>query len=269
MKKIYLSFITCGVLGIVLLNSNAGGPASNGNRATGAPGDGSSTCMTCHNNTGTFGDVTIDLAFVDKNGNPKSEYVPDSTYDIKVTVNNEMGTPAGYGFQMICLDSSEANHDGWSSPSANAQLTTSAGRNYVEHDGISSSNEFTVKWTAPAAGAMYVTFYVGGNAVNEASGNSGDRAGLNEFTFSEVEGEEPNSVVELSQKGLSVYPNPTAGLVNIVNDKNASIHVFNTEGKLVQLETTNTNQIDLTNQPTGFYMLINPETGKSQKVFKL
>ena len=78
MKKIYLSLITCGVLGIVLLNSNAGGPASNGNRATGAPGDGSSTCVTCHNSGGAFGNVTIDMSMKDANGNVKTEYIADS-----------------------------------------------------------------------------------------------------------------------------------------------------------------------------------------------
>jgi hypothetical protein len=269
MKKIYLSILSCGAIGIILLASNAGGPASSGNRATGAPGDGSSTCVTCHNSGGAFGNVSIEMLMTDVNGNAKADYIADSVYDITITVTNAMGTPAGYGFQMICLDGDDENYNGWANASSNAQLSTSAGRNYIEHDGISTSNEFSVEWTAPTVLTGDVTFYIGANAVNGASGNSNDNAALADFIVSEIEGEEPNSVVELNQEGLAVYPNPTTGVINIGNDQNASIQVFNTEGKLLQLETLNTNQIDLTNQPTGFYMLINKETGSSQKVSKL
>ena len=271
-KKIYISLLSCGVLGLVLLNSNAGGPANSGNRATGAPGDGSSSCVTCHNNSGVFGDVTIDLSFVDANGNTKTEYIPDSAYDLTITVNNEMGTPAGYGFQMICLDSALDNYDGWSNPSSNAQLTTSAGRNYVEHDGMSTTNEFTVEWTAPAEGTQYVTFYVGANAVNGVSGNSGDKAGLNEFTFSEAEGDgggDPNSVDELDVNHFMVYPNPTSGLINVDAKNTTSFLIYNSQGQVIELNHAGGNQIDLSNQPTGFYIIENSESGQSQKVFKL
>ena len=88
-------------------------------------------------------------------------------------MSNSAGTPDGYGFSMICLDANDNNYNGWANASSNAQLSTSAGRNYVEHDGISSSNEFTVDWTAPSASTGDVTFYVGANAVNGADGNSG------------------------------------------------------------------------------------------------
>ncbi len=269
MKKIYLSILSCAAIGIILLTSNAGGPANSGNRATGAPGDGSSTCVTCHNSGGAFGNVSIDMLMTDVNGNIKTDYIADSMYDITITVNNAMGTPAGYGFQMICLDGDDDNYNGWANASSNAQLSTSAGRNYAEHDGISTSNVFSLEWAAPSATTGDVTFYIGANAVNGASGNSNDNAALADFTFSEIEGEEPNLVVELNQEGFSVFPNPTAGVINIGNDQTALIQVFNTEGKLVQLETITTNQIDLTNLPTGFYILINKETASSQKVFKL
>ena len=195
-----MTLLGCAVIGITLLTSNASGPASNGNRATGAPGDGSNTCVSCHNGNGNFGNVSIDLSMTDQNGNLKSEYVPDSVYEIKVTVNNSMGSPAGYGFQMICLDSDDDNYDGWDNPSSNAQLSTSASRDYVEHDGISSSNEFTVDWTAPSEGSGEITFYVGANAVNGTGGTDMDRAAIDNFSFDEKEEEgDPNSIEEVGK----------------------------------------------------------------------
>jgi hypothetical protein len=269
MKKIYLSLITCGVLGIVLLNSNAGGPASNGNRATGAPGDGSSTCVTCHNSGGAFGNVTIDMSMKDANGNVKTEYIADSVYEIKITVSNSAGTPDGYGFSMICLDANDNNYNGWANASSNAQLSTSAGRNYVEHDGISSSNEFTVDWTAPSASTGDVTFYVGANAVNGADGNSGDKAALDDFTISETEGQGPNAVNEIEEDQFAVFPNPTNGLVTIEGTDLGTLVVLNSEGQLIQSGTQGSNTIDVSNQPTGFYLIQDKATGKSQKIFKL
>ena len=47
----------------LLLTSNSSGPASNGNRATGAPGD-ATMCTSCHTG-GSFGTVDIDLNVLD------------------------------------------------------------------------------------------------------------------------------------------------------------------------------------------------------------
>ena len=97
-----------------------------------------------------LGNVSIDFEMTNASGAVVDAYKPDSVYSVKISVNNSMGTPAGYGFQMICLDdANDDNISGWSNPSSNAQLSTSAGRNYVEHDGISSTNVFAVDWTAP------------------------------------------------------------------------------------------------------------------------
>ena len=269
MKKIYLSLISFCALGVVLLMSNAGGPASNGNRATGAPGDGSNTCVSCHNSGNSFGSVSIDLTMTDANGNVKSEYIADSVYEVKVTVTEEMGSPAGYGFSMICLDAEDDNYNGWSDPSSNAQLSTSSSRNYVEHDGISSSNEFTVDWTAPSVSKGDFSFYIGANAVNGASGNNGDNAALKDFTFSETEAEEPNSIDEIDQNRFVVYPNPTNGILTIESKINTDFVIFNSQGQLVAEYYSNSGQIDLGNLPSGFYMIMDAETGLSQKVYKL
>jgi len=59
---------------------------------------------------------------------------------------------------------------------------------------------------------------------------------------------------------ISVYPNPTEGLVNIVlnNDDNSEIKVYNLIGETVQVfENIKTNrfEVDMTNQPNGVYFV--------------
>ncbi|GAB5539915.1 MAG: hypothetical protein Salg2KO_20180 [Salibacteraceae bacterium] len=273
--KSRIFFGTLVILGsIIILQSNAGGPASNGNRATGAPGDGSSTCQTCHSG-GSFGTVSIDFELLDSSSNDTDTYIPGATYEIKVAVTASMGTPNGYGFQMICLDKEQNAYDGWSNNSANSQLSTANGRAYVEHDGISDTNVFTVEWTAPDSSAGDVRFYIGANAVNGNGTNSGDQAALRNIKIDIAEeDEEPidstNSISTILTQPLKVFPNPTTGLLNIDKKSNATtVDIYSTAGQFIDSRTVHGAQIDLTDQPAGFYLIKDSETGEQTKVFKL
>lgn len=264
------SALLLGCASFILFQSNAGGPAQNGNRATGAPGDGSSTCESCHNNNGSFGNVSIDFEMTNASGAAVTEYKPDSVYSVKITVNNSAGSPAGFGFQMICLkDANDGNLQGWSNPSANAQLSTSAGRNYVEHDGISTTNIFTVDWTAPSESTGDVTFYLGANAVNGADGNAGDRAKIDKFTIAEANGDSVStSVREFILNEFSVFPNPVKDNIRIAGlSPGSPISIYSALGTLLRSERLNNEILNLSDLESGIY-IIQTESG-AKRILKL
>lgn len=248
--------------GTILLQSYSSGPAASNARATGAPGDGASTCVTCHNSGGSFGTINIDLEIEDDNGNAVTEYKADSSYLMTVTVNNSMGSPAGYGFQMICLeDDGNSNVPGWSNPSSNAQLSVSAGRNYVEHDGMSTSNEFSVHWTAPAAGMGDLTFYIGANAVNGNGQNSGDRAALTSVTISEIPsdtGDTTSGIFDVpTEASWSVFPNPAHEVIQVSGlPFQAQVAIYDVRGVRVRAASLQGNgQLALGDLEPGLYFV--------------
>ncbi len=63
-----------------------------------------------------------------------------------------------------------------------------------------------------------------------------------------------SSIDEETPFEISVYPNPTNGLVNIQSSVPVNIVVYNVVGEKI-LTATNTKQIDLSNQPRGIYMV--------------
>lgn len=277
MKRAFtLSLSIIAISGIILLQSYSSGPAANNTRATGAPGDGVNTCVTCHNSGGPFGTINIDVEVEDGQGNPVTEYIPDATYKMTVTVNNSSGDPHGYGFQMVCLKTDgNVNVPGWSNPSDNAQLESSGGRNYVEHHEISETNVFTVDWTAPDAGTGTVKFYVGGNAVNGNGQNTGDRAALASLEMDEMETDTTDTttgVIMLNTvaKQWSIYPNPAANVVHISGvSTNTVARVYNMHGEEILTGGFNVRSLKIEDLPRGYYFIrIDGQPG-IQKFLKL
>lgn len=207
------------ILGLTVFMGNSGGRAAAANQGnTGAPGDNSQTCKSCHNSTSIQVDLTIDL--FDQNGNSIAAegYVPGETYEVRVSLNPLAGSPAGYGFQLMALNGEAGVNapqaTNWSNPGSNVKISTinSTGRVYAEHKGVSSSNLFVLDWTAPAGGGP-VTFYACGNGVNGNSGDSGDGAGCNTLTILEQQGSGFAGVNLLSEPLF--FPNPVEDALQI------------------------------------------------------
>ena len=265
MKKNYFAFSSVVLIAIVtLLQSNASGPASNGNRATGAPGDGASTCVTCHSGGG-FGNVSVLVELKDSENNTVTEYVPEQLYDVDVTVTNSAGNPAGYGFQVISM-SGNTSLNSFSDPGNGVKLSTSSSRQYAEHNSPNSGGSFTLKWTAPSPGTGDVDFYFGANAVNGNGNNGSDNATIGDVTFSEIIGDttdttgngEPQGLSELSfnENSLSVYPNPAQNLVFVEGyTANGTINIYTINGSLVKSVVLNQNQFDVSELEAGIYFI--------------
>lgn len=265
MKKNYFAFSSIVFIGIVtLLQSNASGPASNGNRATGAPGDNGSTCVTCHSG-GSFGTVSVLVELKDSENNTVTEYVPEQLYDVDVTVTNSAGSPAGYGFQMISMNGNTSLNS-FSDPGTGVRLSTSSSRQYVEHNQANAGGQFSFKWLAPEPGTGDVDFYFGANAVN-GNGNTGsDNATIGDISFAEVAGdttdttgnEEPEGLIELSinENVLSVYPNPAQNVLFVEGyTTNGTVNVYSINGVLIKTAVLSQDQLNVSELEAGIYSI--------------
>ena len=85
-------------------------------------------------------------------------------------------------------------------------------------------------------------------------------------------GGDGSSINELNQLSLSVYPNPTVDYLILDMDSkgiNAQYAIINNEGKLVEQNSlANNNQIDVSNLPSGNYVLsVKSNEGVANKTF--
>jgi hypothetical protein len=188
----YVAVLFVSALLYILFTSSSGGRATAANSGnTGAPNE-TSTCVNCHNANTAYGTVTITIqVFQVGTTTPVTTYLPNTAYDMRVTVQNSAGSPVGYGFQMTALTTpGNLPLGGYSNLASNVKqkLMTSGtwnGRTYVEHSGVTANNQFNFRWTSPAAGTGAVRFYASGNAVNGNNGTSGDRSGVSSLTLQE------------------------------------------------------------------------------------
>lgn len=267
MKNNYLLPIGVLVLaGGILFQSNSSGPANNGNRATGAPGDGASTCVTCHSG-GSFGNVNIGLTINTDSGNAVTEYMPGATYSLQVDVSATSGTPSGYGFQMIALqDDGDDPTNSFQNAGSGVQLSTTSGRQYAEHTAASATGTFNVDWVAPSAGAGDVTIYIGANAVNGNGINGGDNAALFDLTISEMGGDttdttgngDPNGLFASPEAPkLNVFPNPAVGVLQVqgasVDLETAEIYALN--GQRIKTVDFKDGHVNVSDLESGVYLL--------------
>ena len=71
------------------------------------------------------------------------------------------------------------------------------------------------------------------------------------------------SVSDLSLNGISVYPNPTEGMVHIKGKESVdAIRLFNISGQIIK-EVVNANSIDISSQRSGLYMIEIEDQGKT------
>ena len=171
---------------IFAANSNGRATAANAGN-TGAPGE--NTCGQCHNGGNYNASVTVQM-FAQGATVPTTQFFPGNTYTVKVTVNNAMGNPFGYGFQLTALTDAESSPiSGYSSLASNVKQKTITvqnafnGRTYLEHNGVTSNNVFQFNWTAPQTLNEAVTFYASGNVVNGTGSISGDATNSTSLTI--------------------------------------------------------------------------------------
>ena len=167
--------------GFLTLSNSGGRAAATGLGNTGAPGDqymGQNPiyCNNCHGGNAYIPQANI--AVLDSATNlPVSSYIPNTTYKIVTTVSSTLGTPNRYGFQLCATKGTTTSGiNTWHNPSANARITTTNGKTYVEHNLNSTSGVFNVYWKSPVSGTGKVNFYSCGVASNGNGNDNGDGA---------------------------------------------------------------------------------------------
>lgn len=265
-NKFTFSVISCVFLVVLMANSSGRGNVS-GQAVTGAPGDSNNTCATsgCHS-SGAFS-PEANLIVNDANGNTVTSFFPGETYDVNLTIQTS-GNPSAFGFQMVALLGDNSPATNWSDIGNNMQIVTLGGRDYIEHDAPSSSNEFTAKWTAPEAGSGEVTFYYAANAVNGNGSPSGDGATNSSFVLNES----TTSSNDLDLEYISVFPNPARTFITISGQKSEyEYSLFNLKGQQIMTskfsgETT----LDISQLEIGLYFIMIENEGDiiTKKVIK-
>lgn len=255
------------IAGGILFQSNSSGPAASGSRATGAPGDGATTCVTCHSGGG-FGTVNIDFTINTDSGNAVTSYMPGATYTLEVNVSSSSGTPSGYGFQAISLiDAANNPTNSFQNPGSGVRLSTTASRQYAEHNTTSSTGNFSVDWVAPAAGSGDVTFYLGANAVNGNGINGGDNAALLDLTITELGGdtadtsgnEDPNGIFNIPvAQQLKVFPNPASDVLHVkgLKENAQRIELYSLSGQSIKQFEIAGGLIQVSDLEPGMYFLL-------------
>jgi len=270
LKFTYLLF-SLSLVGVVFLSlANSGGRAAAQNAGnTGAPGDANVTCGGCHA-TNSQVQISIDMNLKDENGDDvMTEYTPGSTYDLNVIINNEMGSPSVYGFQLLALkaplDEAGDETSDYSEISANAQksFASSTARSYLEHKGASISNEFSAKWTAPEIGSGPVSFYFCGNGADDSGNTQGDNIACSKIQFDEKKISNVNTISGVST--VRAFPNPTSDQMTLEITSNESVEsqmtIMNLAGQQFQsrqinlVSGVNTITVDLNNFNNGIYFL--------------
>lgn len=178
-------------------HSSSNGP---GGGYTGAPSEGD--CTSCHAGTlRTAGAKWGRIRLIDNfTGNG---YIPDSTYTLAVSYR-ESGR-SKFGFQITCLNSSNAPAGTFTATSTRAQRVTrtinSLTREYIEQSssgtsGVTSdSTIWFFSWKAPSTNQGNLTFYVALNATNSNGQNSGDSIYTKRFTVG------PSSLLPTAKAG--------------------------------------------------------------------
>ncbi len=290
-KFIYTVFALA-ALGFLFISSSGGRAAAQNWGNTGAPGDQvltngqPRTCVSCHNNSAAI-QVTVEIDVKDQDGMSVNSmgYIPGETYQVEVNVITAVGSPGGFGFQILCLNAEEGVEgpevSNWSNASSNAQIATAGntGRTYVEQNGLSSTSSFTADWVAPEVGSGVITFYSCGNGVNSNMANTGDGAACTTLTLEEIP---PVSTSELTQKTThKIFPNPTSNEFHLSTEvKEADeydVNIYTLTGQKVATKNFNLNAgsnllpFNIQNLNSGIYIveLKNKTSSSKSRLMKL
>lgn len=224
-RLVYALFFSLFLLIVSLGNKNGRASTFPGHGNTGAPGDEALpngtpiVCNSCHtpSNPNPISSSTS-IVVLGANNDTITKYVPGVQYTARVTVNTQTGNPIRWGFQMIALkDADTTDLDGFSDMNPNNYkivTVSSTGRTYAEHDNVSMTNVFNVKWTAPPAGTGNVTFYAAGNAVNNNGSSNGDGSSFSNLKLAEGSASSTQNA-DAEKIALQVWPNPASSEVNL------------------------------------------------------
>ena len=236
---------------------------------TGAPGE--STCTMCHSGNVNDGSTFSSISFSGIN----SEYVPGTTYDLTLTLNN--GSTKN-GFQLVVLDSITNSNSGTLilTDAVNTKITSGNNRNYLNHTSAGNSQtSWNFQWTAPSSYVGPIKIYYAYNIAGYPYSNtSGDDIYTSVKTLS-VPNTSFLSTNELLDFNCFLDNNKRLNIISNFNSKKYSkMKIYNITGKLMYSKNLNlrANQVSKVNIPSnltsGIY-LISLDLGTDKKTKKI
>jgi Secretion system C-terminal sorting domain/Reeler domain len=221
---------------LILLMTTSLGFAFSSGPPDGMAGDppAMNNCTQCHTSfpvnsgEGTLNVITL------------TTYEPGEVYSVAVELTDP--DAQRWGFELIAMD---ADNNAAGTIELLQPARTQLSGNYIKHTsagtdpGTTGSDQWSFNWFAPEVGTGDVTFYVAGNAANNADGNQGDRIYTNTFVMTEFVNDvaERSAVAPTEWQLANVYPNPFNGQVNIQLDAaslaNTTVGIYDILGRLV------------------------------------
>lgn len=254
MKKLYNFLFVLGIPALFLIFTSGtlfsgGSPGGK----SGSPGDGSD-CTSCHSGTAVNQEFWISNPTLQTAG-----YEAGAEYQIFVVGVKEGATR--FGFEATAEDGSNNKVGTFAAGGLGQTQLTNSGTAVTHTTAgsfpiMDSTAAWFFTWTAPATTTGEITFYVAVNAANGNGANSGDQINLSSFSTSPSVGiSEPENSVE-----YAIYPNPTAGLLNVkvaAMGIDNNIEILNLNGQLVYKSEIDNEQtkLDLSDLPKGIYFM--------------
>ncbi len=223
MKKSIYSFLLIGTLSTLLLtlNSNSSGPG--GNR-TGSPGA-SGNCSSCHGGGSFFGQNKVGIV-LSGDTNFLSSYTPGAEYEILVKLK---GTSTKMGFQATAILSSGSTAGTMGTAPTGTSAYLSGTKKIWGHTTPSSTGEWRIKWTAPAAGSGNISFYASAVFANNNNNDNGDQVVPASKTITE---DVANNTKSVNVATVQLLGNPVQDAI-VLNERVNLLTVMNMQGKVV------------------------------------
>ncbi|MBX2815203.1 MAG: T9SS type A sorting domain-containing protein [Saprospiraceae bacterium] len=257
-----------GLAFVIMAHSSGAGAEQDKDRTGGPAADG--FCSACHSG-GDFA-ATVNLTLLGEAGDTIEQYVPGTSYTMRVEVT---GTGAsGFGFQAVVLDSDLASVGTYGNPEAGSRITEVAGRQYFEHNATSSSGIWEIDWTAPDEAAGDLKFYFAGNAVNGNGSRSGDRPVHDSLLVAQ---DQTSSLKSMTDFALRLGPVPAHDFLRIDWNDHAQpeqLEIRSVSGQMVYAVDLNrsarTASVAVATLPQGVYVLTlrSPSGLQSQRFVK-
>lgn len=272
MKKNGLLFILfLGAFSFMALEPGGAAKKGLGDR-TGSPvANGTCGSSGCHSG-GSFSPVTT-IQVLDASNQPVTNYHSDSTYTVKVGVT---GTGSKqYAFQIIALNSSNANAGTFSNVPTNTQIVQVGTRFVVEQKAPFDVGSWSFNWKAPNSTSP-VTFYACGLATNKNGKESGDQSSTTSLKLEKTTATQENQTgtATFSIKNISSVEMMTSG--SNFNNGSHTLSILDINGipvrsqkVFVDNESFN-NTINIANLSSGIYFVTIDDKDKVQtlKFFK-
>ena len=244
MKKSIYSVLTISALFTLLLTLNSSTNGPGGNR-TGSPGA-SGSCGSCHGGGSFFGQNKVGIV-LPGDTNFLTSYTPGAEYEFLVRLK---GTSTKMGFQATAILTSGSAAGTLGTAPSGTNTYMSGSKIIWGHTMPSTTGEWRIKWTAPAAGSGNISFYASAVFANNNGRDNGDQVVPGSKTITE---DAANNAKSVNVETVQLLGNPVQDAI-VLNERVNLLTVMNMQGKVVA-NAMQTDRCDASQLSPGTYFV--------------